>query len=216
MSAVPKGLRNGIIALVILAGGGAGLYYEMYQDDSVSEALLEDPYIKAVARDATTSNAVKIAMVMGYYYESSNRVITKPYNDKYGAVNLGRSTLWTVCNGITDQVLPKGKTIDFKKVYTPDECYQMEKGAYQQAEKQVINLFKYWNTYNDYEKAVFIDFRHNKKYNALVNSTLLKKANLGDLRGACMENPRWKFAGSVVLPGLEIRGNSNEEICLDW
>lgn len=211
MSAVPKALRNGLIALVVLAGSGSGLYYKMHPGDSVSDALLDDPYIQAVADDKTVSNAVKIAMVMGYYYESGNRHIGKPYIDK-----MATSRPWTVCNGITNAVLPPGQQIDPNHFYSEQECYEMERRTYLQTERQVANLLKLWPDYGEYQRAVFIDFGHNKGVGAMRGSTMRRLANAGNLQAACEENPRWKFAGSVVWPGLETRGNANEEICESW
>ena len=47
-----------------------------------------------------------------------------------------------------------------------------------------------------------------------------RKANAGDLEGACRENPRWNKGTvkgvSTVLPGLQLRGDSNDEICREW
>ena len=37
---------------------------------------------------------------------------------------------------------------------------------------------------------------------AFCNSTLARKANSGDLAGACAELSRWTRAGGVVWPGL--------------
>ncbi len=54
----------------------------------------------------------------------------------------------------------------------------------------------------------------------IAGSTMRAKANRGDLQGACRENPRWNrgtVAGvSTVLPGLQMRGDSNGEICAEW
>ena len=73
------------------------------------------------------------------------------------------------------------------------------------------------SVYNDLQRAVFIDFIHNKGVGALTTSSLLRKANAGDVVGACRENPRWNKGTvnglSVVLPGLKTRGDANGELC---
>ncbi|WP_370678445.1 glycoside hydrolase family protein [Comamonas sp. GB3 AK4-5] len=66
-------------------------------------------------------------------------------------------------------------------------------------------------------QAVVLDFIHNKGAGALATSTLLRKLNAGDVAGACAEHPRWN-KGTVkgvlqVLPGLQLRGDANGEIC---
>lgn len=209
-------ITSGIAAIVITLGGGTALYYNKDVTPDIAAIRLDEPYIQKIANDKEASDAVKVAMVMGFHYESSNRVITKPYDDKYGARGLGRKHLWTVCMGITDMVLPKGQKIDPNKTYTVDECYNMEKRIYIKTEQQAKQQLIFWNKYGPYQKAVFIDFIHNKGIGAFINSTMKRKANMGDLNDACEENPRWRFAGPVVLPGLEIRGNANEEICSTW
>ena len=80
-----------------------------------------------------------------------------------------------------------------------------------------MGKFRLWTTYTPLQQAVFIDFIHNKDQGALYTSTLLRKANAGDVIGACRENPRWNRGTvngvSVVLPGLQARGDANSEIC---
>lgn len=65
---------------------------------------------------------------------------------------------------------------------------------------------------------MILDFIHNKGAGALAGSTLLRKANAGDIAGACAEHPRWNkgtLAGALqVLPGLQLRGDANGEICI--
>lgn len=206
MSKIPSTLRNSLGALMILAGLGGGGYY--VDQASVAEAQ-KNQYIQAVAADPGVSNAVRIAMVLGSYYESSNRHIGTPYIDR-----VGKGQPLTVCNGIT------GKEVIAGKWYSPAECYQLEKVRYLAAERAAKRLFLYWANYDDFAKATFIDFIHNKGEANLSTSSLLRKANAGDLEGSCRENPRWNL-GTVngvkkVLPGLQLRGDANDEICRLW
>ena len=92
-SRVPPQLKAGIAALMIAMGGGYAAYTQI---DGETTALLRNQYVQAVAADKGTSEAVKIAMVMGAYYESSYKHIGTPYVDK-----LGKGQPLTVCNGIT-------------------------------------------------------------------------------------------------------------------
>ena len=93
MSKVPTLLRNSLGALMILIGTGGGTYYV---DQAATAEAQKNQFIQAVAADPDVSDAVRIAMVMGSYYESSNRHIGTPYIDK-----LGKGQPLTVCNGIT-------------------------------------------------------------------------------------------------------------------
>ena len=78
-SKVPAQLKAGIAALMIAMGGGYAAYTTIDRDTT---ALLRNQYVQAVAADKGTSEAVKVAMVMGAYYESSYKHIGTPYVDK--------------------------------------------------------------------------------------------------------------------------------------
>ncbi|MCD2164886.1 lysozyme [Comamonas koreensis] len=206
MSRVPDALRSGLMALAILTAGAGG-YIVFGRDKAAAQAMAErSQYIQAVAADPGTSQAVKIAMVMGSYYESSYRHIGTPYVDR-----LGKGQPLTVCNGITGRAVVAGR------YYTPVDCYALERSRYLAAERTAMGMFRLWTTYTPLQQAVFIDFIHNKGEGALYTSTLLRKANAGDVIGACRENPRWNLGTvngvSVVLPGLQARGDANAEIC---
>ncbi|MEQ6437234.1 endolysin [Comamonas sp. w2-DMI] len=213
MSAVPSKLRATLAALTLLAGlgGGAVLVNDLPQDVPAKELQLaqSDPYVQAVASDPTTSPAVKIAMILGYYYESSNRHIGTPYIDK-----AGRGQPLTVCNGITGAGVVAGRW------YSQADCYRLERGRYLAAEREARRLLTYWERYDPFTQGVLLDFIHNKGTAALEGSTMRRKANAGDLQGACRENTRWNkgtVAGVLqVLGGLQIRGDSNDEICRSW
>ena len=206
MSKIPDALRSGLMALAILTAGAGG-YVVAQRDKAAAQAMAErNQYIQAAAADPGTSQAVKIAMVMGSYYESSYRHIGTPYVDK-----LGKGQPLTVCNGITGRAVVAGR------YYTPADCYALECSRYLAAERTAMGMFRLWTTYTPLQQAVFIDFIHNKGEAALAGSTLLRKANAGDVVGACRENPRWNRGTvngvSVVLPGLKSRGDANGEIC---
>lgn len=206
MSKIPNALRAGLMALAVLTAGGGG-YVVAEREQAAAQAMAEqNQYIQAVAADPGTSQAVKIAMVMGSYYESSYRHIGTPYVDK-----LGKGQPLTVCNGITGRAVVAGR------YYTPADCYALERSRYMAAERTAMGMFRLWTTYTPLQQAVFIDFVWNKGEGALYTSTLLRKANAGDVVGACLENLRWNRGTvngvSVVLPGLQGRGDANGEIC---
>lgn len=205
-----KWIVGRLLALAMLTGGG-GAFYAQHQGEVARaevQAAAADPYVQAVARDASTSDAVKIAMLMGHLYESSGKHVGTPYTD-----TLGRGQPLTVCNGITGAGVIAGKW------YTPADCYELEKGRYLQAERAAKRLLAYWASYDAITQATFLDFIHNKGEGALAASTMLRKANAGDVQGACRENPKWN-KGTVkgvltVLPGLKDRADTNAGLCLD-
>ncbi|WP_395026250.1 lysozyme [Comamonas odontotermitis] len=206
MSKVPKLLAESLFGLMLLMGAGGGIYLN---NQAAFQQAQSNEYAQAVAADPSTSIAVKIAMVMGNYYESSNRHFGVAYVDKNG-----RGQPLTVCNGVT------GAGVIADKYYSPKDCYELERARYIQTEAAVAPLLRYWNTYDPFVQATFIDFGWNKPLASFKTSTMRAKANAGDLLGACAENPRWNKGTvqgvQVVLPGLQIRGDSNGELCAEW
>lgn len=202
-SKVPKALAGSLAALVMLAAGVS------IQNAEPTPEALRNEYIQAVAADQTTSMAVKIAMVMGSQYESSGKHIGKPYVDK-----LGRGQPLTVCNGVTGPEVVAGR------YYTPADCMRIEKRRYLLAEAAAARMLTYWQTYDDFARATFIDFIWNKGEGNFETSTMRVLANRGQLEAACQQNPRWnkgtKNGVLQVLPGLQSRGDANGEICTDW
>ena len=150
---------------------------------------------------AAAVEAEILAGSMGQY-----RHIGMPYVDK-----VGKGQPLTVCNGITGPEVVAGR------YYSPSDCYRLEKARYLKSEAAAKRLFRFWGSYTVWQQAVFIDFIHNKGEAALAGSSLLRKANAGDVVAACRENVRWNV-GTVngvktVLPGLKTRGDANGELC---
>lgn len=204
---VPVWLQRHLVALLTtvgVAGGGA-----VYVADAQVKEAQRDEYVQAVSADADTSLSVKIAMVMGRYYESSGKHIGDPYIDKNG-----RGQPLTVCNGIT------GRDVVAGRWYSPADCYRLEKGRYLALERNAPALLTHWRTYDPFVQATFLDFGYNKGEQELRTSTMRRLANAGDIVGACRQNPRWnKGTVNGVLswrPGLQIRGDSNADLCEFW
>ncbi|QLB44812.1 lysozyme [Mannheimia pernigra] len=63
-----------------------------------------------------------------------------------------------------------------------------------------------------FDAAVSLTF--NVGCNTVRKSTLFRKLNAGDIRGACNELPRWVYAGGKKLRGLEIRREKEKALCL--
>lgn len=203
-SKVPRFLAGCLAALVLTLGASGGIF--LVSDQASIEQGLTDQYVQAVAADPDASQGVKVAMLLGHFYESSGKHIGTPYIDK-----LGKGAPLTVCNGITGTGVIAGKW------YSPGECYLLEKGRYLQSERAAQRPLGYWARYDAFVQGSFIDFLHNKGEAHFLSSTMSRKANAGGLQGACRENTR-RNKGTVkgistVLPGLQLRGDSNNEIC---
>lgn len=200
---IPKPLQAALAAMLASVSAGGGVY--LVQQEQTSKAQTE--YLQTVAADTSTSDAVKLAMVLGSYYESSFRHIGTPYVDK-----LGKGQPLTVCNGITGNGVVAGR------YYTPADCYRLELGRYREAEaflKQSAGAA--YRRASPLQQATYLDFVHNVGSAGFSGSTMRRKLLAGDVVGACRENRRWVYGtingAKVALPGLVIRRNANSDLC---
>ncbi|EMV0079524.1 lysozyme [Escherichia coli] len=135
-----------------------------------------------------------------------------PYKDIVG--------VWTVCHGHT------GKDIMLGKTYTKAECKALLLGkTYTKAEcKALLNkdLATVARQINPYIKVDIPETMRGALYSFVYNvgagnfrtSTLLRKINQGDIKGACDQLRRWTYAGGKQWKGLMTRREIEREICL--
>ncbi len=145
---------------------------------------------------ASVAGAVSIA---GVLINNQEGVKYKAYLDPVG--------IPTVCAGVTGPDVVMGKT------YTKQECDALLYKHMQPAIKAVDESVKV--TLNDYQKAALYSFTYNAGVAAFKSSTLLKKLNAGDTRGACDELRRWTYAGGKKWKGLITRREIEQELC-NW
>ncbi|MGK9367528.1 lysozyme [Melioribacter sp. Ez-97] len=88
-------------------------------------------------------------------------------------------------------------------VKTEAEAEELLKKDVEVFEKGVNNLLKVNVNQNQFDALVDIAF--NIGLGALRDSTLLKKINMGDFKGAAEEFLKWNKSGGKVLPGLTRR-----------
>lgn len=108
------------------------------------------------------------------------------------------------CYGHDDQTMTPGKR------FTAAECQAMlEEDLLKHAE--AIDCIK--RPLSDGQKAAFLSFAFNVGNGAFCGSTLVRKANAGDMAGACAELSRWTLAGGKELPGLVRRRAAERAVC---
>lgn len=66
----------------------------------------------------------------------------------------------------------------------------------------------------DYEFGSMVSFTYSVGVGAFCNSTLVKKLNSGDYRGACNEMTRWVYVKGTKINGLVNRREKEKSICL--
>ncbi len=112
--------------------------------------------------------------------------------------------VWTVCYGQTKQVSPGDQ-------YSKAECDEMlaaEILVYEAALDQCLAVSVPLGM-----KIALVSWTYNVGVTAACQSTLVRRANAGDLAGACTELKRWNRAGGRVWHGLTRRRISEMEMC---
>lgn len=149
------------------------------------------PKQKLIAKVGAASAALLLSVVPVF-----EGTVLRTYRDPIGVL--------TSCVGHTGPELRMGQT------WTPEQCRQ------QLAEDLVehADALKCINrNLTDGQKAAFVSFAFNVGNGAFCGSTLARKANAGDMAGACAELSRWTYAGGKQLPGLIKRRQVEREIC---
>ena len=142
---------------------------------------------------AIGTGAVALAVPLVAKYEGT---VLRSYRDPVGIV--------TACTGHTGPELKIGQT------YTRQQCEDM---LYGDLLKHADALDCVRADMTDGQKAAFLSFAFNVGNRAFCGSTLVRKANAGDMPGACAELSRWTRAGGRELPGLVKRRAAERELC---
>jgi lysozyme len=100
-------------------------------------------------------------------------------------------------------------------VYTVDECKAMLGDALIEFETGMRKCMIRPDSVPDKPYVAFLSFTYNVGVGAFCKSTLARKVNSGDLRGACNELPKWNRAGGRVIRGLTIRRAEERKLCLE-
>ena len=121
----------------------------------------------------------------------------KAYQDAVG--------VWTIGYGTTRGVKP-GQQI------TEAQAESLIKTDLARFERDVSQAVRV--PINDNQFAALVSFTYNVGSGAMRSSTLLRKLNRRDIRGASNEFPRWNRAGGRVLAGLTRRRNAEKALFL--
>ena len=138
-------------------------------------------------------SAVALAVPLVQKYEGT---VLRSYHDPVGIV--------TACTGHTGPELKIGQT------YTRQQCDEM---LYKDLAKHADALACVSQPLTDGQRAAFVSFAFNVGEGAFCGSTLVRKANAGDIDGACAELSRWTYAGGKQLPGLIKRRAAERQLC---
>ncbi|MBS3018527.1 Lysozyme RrrD [Comamonas sp. PE63] len=142
---------------------------------------------------ALGAGAVALAVPLVAQYEGT---VLRSYRDPAGIV--------TACTGHTDPELTMGQS------FTREQCEQM---LYQDLARHADALRCVTVPLTDGQRAALVSFAFNVGDEAFCRSTLVRKANSGDMEGACAELSRWTYAGGKQLPGLVRRRAAERQLC---
>lgn len=136
------------------------------------------------------------AVVVVPFVATHEGTVLLTYRDPIGIV--------TACTGHTGPELRMGQT------FTREQCEAM---LYQDLVRHADALGCIRQPLTDGQSAAFLSFAFNVGEGAFCGSTLVRKANAGDMEGACAELSRWTHAGGKQLPGLVRRRAAERQLC---
>lgn len=113
----------------------------------------------------------------------------------------------TVCFGETRGVKMGDK-------YTVDECKAMLGDALVEFEAGMRKCLTAPDKVPAKSYVAFLSLSYNIGTGAFCRSTVARRANAGDYRGACNAIPAWNKAGGRVVKGLVNRRAEEQRICL--
>lgn len=110
----------------------------------------------------------------------------------------------TACYGHTGPDVQPGQT------YTREQCRAMLERDLARHAQALACIHR---PLTDGQKAAFVSFAYNVGPQAFCGSTLARKANAGDMAGACAELDKWVYAKGQRLPGLVKRRAAERAMC---
>lgn len=151
--------------------------------------------LKRAGIGLTAAGALAVAVVGGY-----EGLRTKAYRDVVG--------IPTVCFGET-------RGVKMGDAYTVEECRAMLGDGLVEFEAGVRKCLTAPDRIPDKPYVAFLSLSYNIGTGAFCGSTVARKANAGDLRGACDAILAWNKAGGRVIAGLTTRRQGERKLCLE-
>lgn len=136
----------------------------------------------------------------------SGGYLVAPNEGKVNATYLDPVNIVTSCYGHTGPELKLGQK------FTDAQCLDQLAKDLSSHDKQMMNIIRVPIT--DYQHAAFLSFTYNAGVGNFKNSTMLRKLNSRDYKGACQELTNWVFAQGKKLKGLVNRREQEMAMCL--
>lgn len=143
----------------------------------------------------TVAGALAVGFVGG-----KEGVSTKAYRDVVGVP--------TICFGET-------RGVKMGDTATMDECRAMLGDALVEFEGNMRACLTSPDKIPDKPYVAFLSLSYNIGSRAFCGSTVARKANAGDIRGACDAMLSWNKAGGRIIKGLTLRRQEERKMCLE-
>ncbi|RWO83185.1 MAG: lysozyme [Mesorhizobium sp.] len=151
--------------------------------------------LKKAGVGITVAGSLAIGLIGGF-----EGLRTKAYRDVVGVP--------TVCFGET-------RGVKMGDAYTVDQCKTMLGDALVEFETGMRRCMVAPDAVPDKPYVAFLSFTYNVGIGAYCKSTLARRVNTGDIRGACNELPKWNRAGGRIIRGLTTRRAEERKLCLE-
>lgn len=148
--------------------------------------------LRKAAIAATAAVTLAVGVIMGWEGKK-NKAYLDPVN------------IPTICYGYTHSV----RMGDYKN---DDECKTLLHSEVAKIELVINKAVKV--PLKEYERAAYISFIYNVGEGTFRKSTLLRRLNAGDHKGACNELLRFSYAKGRKLKGLSNRRSDERKLCL--
>jgi lysozyme len=155
---------------------------------------------------ATPNNKRGLAAIVGAAAAAALYTFTPSFEGTKLTTYRDIGNIFTYCTGATEDA-------QWGKTYTPAECKaQLDRDLARHAEG--ISKCVDMNRLTDGQKVAFVDAAYNIGVQAFCGSSMARKANAGDLAGACAALSMWDKVGGKAIVGLTRRRAAERELCL--
>lgn len=115
--------------------------------------------------------------------------------------------VWTACHGETKGIKPGMK-------FTKAQCDVMFIASLTEHEAGMRRCLKAPDAIPDKSYVAFVSVTYNIGVGGFCGSSMARRVNAGDLRGACEALMMWNKAGGKTVRGLTNRRAAERELCL--
>lgn len=120
-----------------------------------------------------------------------------------------------LANGIPTVCFGETRGVSLGDAYTAEQCQVMLGQGLLDFEAGMRRCLTAPDSIPDKSYITFLSLSYNIGTRAFCGSTVARRANSGDIRGACNAIPMWNRASGKVVTGLVNRRADEQRICLE-